>query len=276
MPSSAFFKDGNAGQGESKDTPRGSPPPYRTGLVTGRRLALGLLLAALPLHAATFTSTFSLSQTGSDIGLLSPYRHGLINELQINPDTRTRILTPNLSFNKDWGNVFGWQFISNHEINTPLLFLNSSGCESGCGQDLSLAAPQTLNLYNQLQLRRQFSRGLTVTPSIGLELNSGGFSSTELDLLGVSYNPYPSGYSINTGIDISGNFAHNWGYAADLEYFSITGQNSTPVLGHKAMLFYSWNRHRRLSLGYKYTNGLGNVQYDTPVYPTLDFLWSWE
>jgi hypothetical protein len=225
-------------------------------------------------HAVT---TFSLSQSGSDVGLLSPYRHGLINDLQINAYPETRLITPNITINKQWGRLSGWQFISTHELNTPILFLSSSTCDGGCSlAPTAEVSPQLLNLNSHFYFRRQLSNAFTVTPNIGVELNSGGLSSTELNQLGLQFNPFRPGYSINTGIDISGNFAENWGYSADLEYFSVAGLSGDPVLGHKAMLFYEWKKNQRVAFGYKYTSGLGNYQYDAHAYPMLDFLWSWE
>jgi len=267
MGPAAIIKEGSA----ESETPR---------VFAGKRLGGGALLGlclslTLSASAAPPGTTFTLSQGVSDIGLLSPYRHGLLNDLQISAYPDKRLSNPNITLSKAWGNIRGWQLTSRHELNAPSLSLSSSTCQGSCS--LNSTSPQLLNLNSQFYLSHQFARAVTVTPSIGLEVNAGDLSSTELGPLGILFNPFHSGYSINTGIDVSGYFGSNWGYAANVEYFSVaTAQASDPILGHKAMLFYEWDKHRRISLGYQYTNGLYHYQYEDRAYPMLDFLWSLE
>jgi len=235
---------------------------------------LGAAHAALAEESET---TFSLSQNGSEIGLFSPYRHGLINDLQINSFPDSRLITPNVTITKQWGRLSGWQFSSTHAVNYPILFLNASACEEGCSLfSGSAQSSQLLNLNSHFYFRRHLSQALTVTPNIGVEMNSGGFSSSEITQLGLQFNPYRAGYSFNTGIDINGSFDSNWGYVADLEYISISGLSGDSAWAHKAMFYYEWKKNQRVAFGYQYTSGLSNFNFDAHAYPMLDFLWAWE
>lgn len=235
------------------------------------------LVISLTAVADEAVTTFSLSQNGGKIGLLSPYRHGLINDLQINSYPDSRLISPNITITKQWGMLSGWQFSSTHAVNYPILLLDTATCDDSCSLlSGSAQSSQLLNLNSHFYFRRHLSETVTITPNIGLEMNSGGFSSSELSQLGLQFNPLRAGYSFNTGIDINGSFDSNWGYVADLEVFSLSGLSGDPAWAHKAMLYYRWNKNQRVAFGYQYTSGLSTIDFDAHAYPMLDFLWSWE
>lgn len=220
------------------------------------------------------TTVFSLSQGNGDVGLFSPYRHGLVNELEISRLAYTDLNVPQVTYQKRWTGPGDWQISSVHTFSYPGLSLDSIA-----HPDIDTLLPQLLSVNNHLYFSRQFSDRLTITPSIGLALATGaspGTSSIDLSLSYPRYNFDHNGYCINTGIDIDGVFNENWGYTADLEYFSIAGLNGDSAWGHKVALFYEWKKNRRISFGYTSISGIYSYGYDARTYPMFDILWSWE
>ena len=240
-------------------------------------LSLASPMAVKAIEPPDTVTTFTLSQGQADIGLFSSYRHGPVNDLQINTFPHSRLLFPNLTIKKSWGSLSGWQFSSTHAFSYPILLADPAACPDGC--DLFSASgplPQMLSVNSHFYFSRHLSDSLVVTPSISVALTAGSPSAVDLSLYNRQINPYHNGYSINTGIDIGGAFSNNWGYSADLEYFSMAGLEGDTAWEHKAMLFYEWNKNQRVSIGYKYTSGLDLFGSDAHTLPMLDFLWSWE
>ncbi|MBD3670691.1 MAG: hypothetical protein HUJ29_07945 [Gammaproteobacteria bacterium] len=237
-------------------------------------------LSAAALEPWSEGTAFTLSQGSSEIGLFSPYRHGLSHDLEISTYPYANLVYPNVSLKKQWTSLGAWRFSTQHAFSYPSLFLDTVS-SSGIGGLLpaNTQVPQLFSVNNHFYFSRRLANGAILTPRISVELTAGAQPNTmptiDFPLLYQRTASYHSGFTLNTGVDIDGLIGSNWGYSADLDYYYLPNMNGDSALEHKAMLFYEWNKDRRLLFGYKYVSGSYPFGYDSRTFPMIDLLWSW-
>lgn len=243
-----------------------------------------IIVSGTSLHAAeplTMGTAITLEEGHSEIGVFTPYRHGLSDDMEISTHYWANLLFPNVALKKRWISNGAWTIASEHAFSYPTLMMDAVSKDGILGLlPSSVSIPQMLTINNTAYFSYRPSEDLIVTPHIGVELTLGGNIDTlytiDYPLLYQETASYYTGQAWNIGVDVDGSLSQNWAYSADLEYDYLPGLTGDYSLSSKLMFTYRWRKNKRTLFGIKAIKGSYPFGMDNRNFILMDVIWNWQ
>lgn len=259
--------------------------PWRARL--GGLCVLLALMGAGPSLASAQNTLWSADRAATvspgrvEVGLTSPTRFALSEELELSSTLLLNLAVPNLELKAVWSHEGRWRMASRHRLTYPTLFFNLVSRE-GTGGLLppTTEVPQIVGFENEVILER------VITPKHSVMLSAGvavapRLTDGELPLLDFPFL-YPrlaatkTWATFRSGAKLRGQLGHHWGYLIGAEAFLLPAVDGGVALEQELSL--AWRISRTWSASVGYLMSFAHYPYGDRfhVTPLFDVIWAVE
>jgi len=206
------------------------------------------------------SSTHTLKQGQKEIGLFSPLKIGMKNNMELTVFPVWFFILPNLELKKYWTEIKGIRIASTHKFSYPSLLYNmiSKRGIAGILPETS-KIPQMFKFNNNIMLGKDFSEHLSLTLTLGLDLC---LSFGESDFPEIEYYlVYPRTYSYNNlltpyiSLDFTGKITGNFYYNYNSTVFFLTQEYNGWLTEQKLKIQWNFAENWAVKGGTLFTYG---------------------
>ena len=236
-------------------------------------------LATAESTSFTQNNAMTLEEQSWSVGVFSPLRFGLKEDLELSIHPGWAILAPHLAIKKSHGQKGDWYIAARHQVGYPTPLLRGLA-RGGTGGVLppDTTIPSTITLHNDLFATKQTDAG-TMTVSTGLNL---AIALGESDYPTIDYaygfrqtNLYQNWVSLSVGFGWETMFSDNWGFRTWSKGYYYPTAEERWVVEQRDTILWQVSDGSQASLGLN----LSVAEYPWGVqwhaFPAFDWAWIW-